>query len=507
MSRKKREGGIPHFPFDWGASTLYIPPTMLFTSIPFVLFFLAVIGLYYALPHRYRWMLLLASSYYFYGVWKPEYVFLLAGSTLVNYGLGRGLAVLSGERGRKRCLWAGIVFNIGMLFAFKYFNFFSRSVSEVLKGFNIFYDLPLMHILLPVGISFYAFQSLGYLVDVYKGKIEAERHVGFFALFVAFWPQLLSGPINRAPLLLPQLKTEHPFDYQSATEGVRLMLWGMVKKIVIADHLGIYVNRVFNHVDDFQGIPLILAAIFYTVQIYCDFSGYTDMARGAARVMGFDLAENFRHPYFARSLREFWQRWHMSLSTWFRDYLYIPLGGNRVATWRWHYNLFITFLLSGLWHGAAWTYVVWGALHGGVLVLENATGGFQKRFADRLFSDRFPRLNQGMQVGITMGIVSLAWLFFRASSIETAVTMIRKMGNISAGGTGISVVGLPTFLFLAAGIFFFFWVEILEKKEWIHEQVGRLPAIARWGIYFLAAWAIFLSMVFGTKQEFIYFQF
>jgi D-alanyl-lipoteichoic acid acyltransferase DltB (MBOAT superfamily) len=282
--------------------------------------------------------------------------------------------------------------------------------------------------------------------------------------------------------------------------------------MVIADHLAVYVNHVYNHVGDYQGIALIIATLFYTVQIYCDFSGYTDMARGSAQVLGYDLMENFRHPYFARSLHEFWQRWHISLSTWFRDYVYVPLGGNRVTIWRWRYNIFITFLISGLWHGANWTFVVWGALHGFILILENATRHFQRRLADRLFTGKASRLNQGIQVAITMSMISFAWIFFRANSVSDAFTIIRKMFLIGIDGfglkqAGITVVGIPQFIFLLLMVVLLFGVEMWERRGWVQELVGNLPLTVRWTIYTVAFWSVLISGVFGVKQEFIYFQF
>ncbi len=484
---------------------------MLFNSIPFAAFFLVTLGLYHATPQRLRWGMLLGASYFFYACWKFDYIFLLLGSTLFNYLLGRRMAVFSEKQERKKYLWLGIVFNIGILFLFKYVNFFSQSLTSILHILGLSHDLPLVHLLLPVGISFYCFQSLGYIVDVYQGRIQAERHFGVFALFVSFWPQLLAGPINRASLLIPQLRQPHTFDYQRVTDGLRLMVWGLLKKVALADQLAIYVNRVFNHVGDHQGMALIFATFFYTIQIYCDFSGYTDMARGGARVLGYELMENFRHPYFSKSLGEFWQRWHISLSTWFRDYLYIPLGGNRAATWRWYFNIFITFVLSGLWHGANWTFVVWGALHGGVLVLENVTHHFQQRVADRICPDRSSRWNHGLQTGITMVIVSVAWLFFRANSVTDAFTIMGKMGHLGGAGAeafGLGVVGPWRFMMLVAGIGVLFWVEYTEQRgDRIHERVGQLLPLVRWTLYTLAFWMVFLLTVFGVKQEFIYFQF
>lgn len=484
---------------------------MLFNSFQFAIFFPVLIGIYYLTPHRHRWLLLLLSSYFFYSFAKIGYIFLLMGSTLINYTLGLLMSGTPKER-RKPYMWTGVFLNIGTLFLFKYFNFFSKSATSVLGTLNLHQDVPMFELLLPVGISFYTFQSMAYILDVYNGKVPAERKLHIFALFTAFFPPLLSGPINRARDLMPQFKQPHPFDYQNVTQGLRLILWGLVKKMVIADHLAVYVNRVYNHVGDYQGIALIIATLFYTVQIYCDFSGYTDMARGSARVLGYDLMENFRHPYFSRSLHEFWQRWHISLSTWFRDYVYIPLGGNRVIKWRWRYNIFITFMLSGLWHGANWTFVVWGALHGLILILENMTHHFQRRLADRLFPGKASRLNQGVQVAITMCMVSFAWVFFRANSISDAFTIIRKMFliDIHAFGlkqTGIDVVGIPQFVFLLAMIVLLFSVEMWERRGWVQEQVGNLPLTVRWAIYTVGCWAVLISGVFGVKQEFIYFQF
>jgi D-alanyl-lipoteichoic acid acyltransferase DltB (MBOAT superfamily) len=363
---------------------------------------------------------LLVSSYLFYGYAKFEYIFLLAGSTLVNYTLSIIMAKMSEKNRRRPYIWAGVIFNIGMLFLFKYFNLFSHTTTQMLESINIAADIPILTMLLPVGISFYTFQSLGYLIDVYSGKVNAERHLGFFALFTSFWPQIMSGPINRGRLFFPQIRDTHPFDYQKVTEGMRLILWGLVKKIVIADHLAVYVNRVHNHVDEYNGMPLVMAALFYTVQIYCDFSGYTDMARGRARIVGYDLMENFRHPCFATSLKDFWQRWHISLSTWFRDYLYIPLGGNRVTKWRWNYNIFITFVISGLWHGSNWTFVIWGALHGMILIAEKVTEAWRGFITARFFNVRLEPVHHGVRVITTFCMVTFAWIFFRSDSVVSA---------------------------------------------------------------------------------------
>ena len=480
---------------------------MFFNSLPFALFFLFSVSLLFSLPHRYRWIFLLAASYYFYMSWQLAYGLILAGSTLLTYLGGLQLARESHPTRKKTVLFLCLLVNIGALLFFKYFNFFALSIGGMLQVWHITATVPTLKWLLPVGISFYIFQSTGYIVDVYKGRIAPERHVGYYALFVAFWPQILSGPIGRAGHLLPQLKESQPFNHSRVVEGLRLMLWGMFKKVVIADTLAIYVSNVYDHLGDHQGFPLIIAATFYTVQIYCDFSGYTDMARGAARVMGVNLMENFRRPYFATSFRDFWQRWHISLSFWFRDYVYIPLGGRRVATWRWYTNLMVTFLLSGLWHGANWTFVVWGALHGGFIVLEYATGGFQQKIADRLCADKESVWNNVIQVGITVVLVGMAWIFFRADSIADAWYVISHMLLLDLGQSGLTVVSPTVFglsLFLIAVLIV---ADLKERRMRLYAYINRWPVWMRWAAYTATGWAVVIATVFGVKQEYIYFQF
>jgi D-alanyl-lipoteichoic acid acyltransferase DltB (MBOAT superfamily) len=270
---------------------------------------------------------------------------------------------------RKKWLYLSLVSNLGILFGFKYFNFFSENIQLIFNQYNILYEVPFFNALLPVGISFYTFQTLSYTIDVYNNKTQAQKHLGVFAVYVSFFPQLVAGPIERSNHLLPQFFEKHEFSYSRVKSGLQKMLWGFYKKIVIADNLAILVDGVYNNIDNYSGIALIVATIFFTFQIYCDFSGYSDIAIGSARVMGFELRENFKRPYFSKSIQEFWQRWHITLSSWFKDYLYIPLGGNRVIKWKWYYNILITFLLSGLWHGANWTFIIWGGLHGSYLIL------------------------------------------------------------------------------------------------------------------------------------------
>ena len=353
---------------------------MLFNSLEFIIFFPIVVAAYFALKPKYRWILLLLASYYFYMAWNYKYIVLILISTTIDYFAGINIHRSNNPRTRKALLLVSLVANLGLLFFFKYFNFFGDSINYLFDKINIFYNIPAYHYLLPVGISFYTFQTMSYTIDIYNGKQEPERHFGRFALFVSFFPQLVAGPIERSVNLLPQFRKHYDFDYERVKNGILLMVWGFFKKVVIADRLAEYVNMVYNHPHDFGGLHNMIATFFFSFQIYCDFSGYSDIAIGSAMIMGYTLMTNFRRPYFSMSIREFWQRWHISLSTWFRDYVYIPLGGNRVVKWRWYYNLFITFLVSGLWHGAEWTFVIWGALHGFYLIFAIWTTKLRENF-------------------------------------------------------------------------------------------------------------------------------
>jgi D-alanyl-lipoteichoic acid acyltransferase DltB (MBOAT superfamily) len=453
-------------------------------------------------------MLLLAASYYFYMCWNVRYALVLIGVTLTTYMSGLQMAKCHRAAAKKMILVFCLLVDVGILFFFKYFDFFSQSLTKALNAMGILISFPMLDLLLPVGISFYTFQSVGYAVDVYRDRIRPEKHLGFFALFVAFWPQILAGPIGRAHHLLPQFKKDNEFAYPQMVAGLRLMLWGLFKKAVIADHLAIYVTRVYGHLDDHQGFPLMIASLFYMVQIYCDFSGYTDMARGAAKVMGYDLMENFRRPYFAKSMREFWHRWHISLSTWFLDYVYIPLGGRRVAKWRWYYNLLIIFLLSGLWHGANWTFVIWGVFHGVCLIIEYATGGFQERLASRLCPQkRDSQWHKAIQIGLTMTLVYVSWIFFRADTVADAYYIISHMLLIDPNQMGISVVGGLSFLLSICFIMILIAADLWERNARLSVWLDRRPSWMRWSLYSAAVWAVAVSTVFGVKQEYIYFQF
>lgn len=333
---------------------------MLFNSVSYGIFLPIVFILYWLLPHRFRWGLLLVSSYYFYMSWNAKYVALIFITTFVSYVAAILVEKAKTRQGKLRIICLSALICLGILFYFKYFNFISQSFVDLMSLFAIQLNPLTINVLLPVGISFYTFQTLSYIVDVYRGEVKAERHFGHYATFISFFPQLVAGPIERTKNLLPQLKAEHRFDYRQASYGLKLMGWGFFKKLVIADVLAKYVQTVFTSPQEFQGFALVLASVFFSIQIYCDFSGYSDIAIGTAKLLGINLMTNFKNPYFSTSVKEFWSRWHISLSTWFRDYVYIPLGGNRKGVLRRNVNLMITFLASGLWHGTEWTFVFWG---------------------------------------------------------------------------------------------------------------------------------------------------
>jgi alginate O-acetyltransferase complex protein AlgI len=485
---------------------------MLFNSLHFLIFFPIIVVLYFSLKHKHRWMLLLWASYYFYMSWKVEYVVLIIFSTLVDYFVALAIAKEEGQRKKKLLLLVSLLVNIGLLFAFKYFNFVSDSLRLVLANFSIQFSAPVLKVLLPVGISFYTFQTLGYTIDVYRGKIKPEKHLGIFALYVSFFPQLVAGPIERAKNLLPQFLKRHYFDYVRVTNGLKLMLWGMFKKVVIADNLAMYVNLVYNDAHAYTGLPLIIATIFFAFQIYCDFSGYSDIAIGASQVMGFKLMDNFKRPYYSKSISEFWKRWHISLSSWFKDYLYITLGGNRVSISRLHFNLFITFLVSGLWHGANWTFVIWGALHAFYIIFSLFSKNIREKIVVFIKIRRLPTLNKYLQVLTTFSLVTFAWIFFRANNVADAFYIVKNLFNWQ-GFTDFSYIRSAFFLaspyvFVVglAGILFLEFVHSIQRQGSARHMLSNKPAYVRYFIYYVLLFGILLFGRFSS-QEFIYFQF
>ena len=488
---------------------------MLFNSLQFVIFFPIVIILYFLIPYKKRWILLLIASYYFYMCWKVDYILLIIISTLIDYICSNKMSRIKEKVKRKKWLLISIFSNIGILFGFKYFNFFSENIQTLFNNYNVFYEMPLFNVLLPVGISFYTFQTLSYTIDVYNNKTPAQRHLGVFAVYVSFFPQLVAGPIERSNHLLPQFFREHDFSYIRVKAGLQKMLWGFFKKIVIADNLAILVDGVYNNVDNYSGLTLIVATIFFTFQIYCDFSGYSDIAIGTAKVMGFELRENFKRPYFSKSIREFWQRWHITLSTWFRDYVYIPLGGNRTIKWRWYYNVFITFLVSGLWHGANWTFVIWGALHGTYLIIALALTNPKKQFSS-LIQKQSKSFNKLLDVTITFILVAFAWIFFRANNLDDAIYIISNLFvnyneilNLSELRTQFRGLGLfqedliKCFLLILA----LFLYSSYERSGNVWEKLQEKPKWIRWSIYYILVYGILFIAPHSNVNNFIYFQF
>ena len=399
---------------------------MIFNSLEYLVFFAVVAPVYFLLPHRFRWTLLLAASLWFYMAWRADYVILIIASITLDYVCSNGMGRTENPGARNAYLMVSICGNLGLLFAFKYSNFFNSSLRVLFHYCDLPYEIPRMDVVLPVGISFYTFQTMSYTIDVYRRKIQPERHLGYFALFVSFFPQLVAGPIERASNLLPQLKQRQSLDFARINEGLRQALWGFFKKVVVADRLAAYVDAVYNNVPDHTGLQFVLATYFFAFQIYCDFSGYSDIAIGCAKILGIRLSKNFAHPYFARSTVEFWRRWHISLSSWLRDYLYIALGGNRSGVGRTYFNISITMLLGGLWHGANWTFLLWGALQGFLLIVSRLKQPHVGALHQRLGLPAWIR--ELLQVGFTFHLSCLSWVLFRANSVSDALHILRHPG-------------------------------------------------------------------------------
>jgi D-alanyl-lipoteichoic acid acyltransferase DltB (MBOAT superfamily) len=481
---------------------------MVFNSLHFAAFFVVVTALYWALAQRWRLAMLLVASCYFYMAFRPVYILILAFTIAVDWVAGLKIEGSTGAA-RRRWLVASIIANTGVLAVFKYWNFLDDQLTALLGLGGIANPVPHLAILLPIGLSFHTFQSLAYTVEVYRGNQVAERNPWRFALFVMFYPQLVAGPIERPQNLLHQFVDDHRFSYDRMVSGLQLMAWGLVKKVVVADRLAAFVNVAYADPKAFPGIASVVATVFFAFQIYCDFSGYSDIALGTARVMGFDLMRNFARPYLSASIADFWKRWHVSLSFWFRDYLYIALGGNRVAAWKVRRNLLVTFLVSGLWHGANWTYVIWGGLNGLYLVIEQVLGY------------RAPKGGVARLLGIlgTFALTCLAWVFFRARTVADAVQVITHaadgLGALPANLRDPAFVkqfvllGLPTqdFVIALVAIAALLGIEAWQGEEEVFAKVRRWSWGVRWPVY-VATVALFLYYgAFNSAQSFIYFQF
>jgi len=485
---------------------------MLFNSYEFLIFFPVVTALYFLLPHRLRWGLLLLASCVFYMAFIPIYILILAVTIVIDYAAGILIEKSSG-RSRRRYLIVSIVSTCLVLFVFKYFGFFNEGLAVLANALGLHYPENVVNIILPIGLSFHTFQSLSYVIEVYRGKQKAEKHFGIYALYVMFYPQLVAGPIERPQNLLHQLRERHSFDWDRIAGGLRLMLWGLFKKVVIADRLAVFVDQVYGRPEAHSGLGLVLGTVFFAVQIFCDFSGYSDIAIGAAQVMGIRLMTNFRRPYSARSMAEFWKRWHISLSTWFRDYLYIPLGGSRVPKWRWQLNLLIVFLVSGLWHGAAWTFVIWGGLNGLYLLVSHWSRVPREALLRLTRLDRHAKVHGALSMVFIFAIVCVGWVFFRAADLGSALYIIRHFFSgweptVGYVTTTLQRMGLTGFdiLALVISIGFLELVHFTQRAEEDRRLFGRAPTVVRWaGVYALVL-SIVVMGVF-TNNQFIYFQF
>ena len=483
---------------------------MIFHSLDFVIFFVAVTAVYWLLPRRGQNVLLFVAGYFFYGYVHPWFLILIVTSTVIDYCAARGMEAWPARR--KAFLWLSIVTNFGMLGFFKYFNFFAENVQGVLAAAGVNVDAPTLRILLPVGISFYTFQAMSYTIDVYRGELHARRSLLDVAVFVSFFPHLVAGPIQRASFLLPQVESRRRFSIDAARTGFLKIGWGFFKKLVIADNVGVIANKVFALSD--PTFPLIWAGVFaFAIQIYADFSAYTDIARGTSRWLGFELTENFDHPYMARSPADFWRRWNISLSTWFRDYVYVPLGGSRAGGWKWARNVLATFLLSGLWHGASWNYVLWGFYHGLLLVVTRAHGILWPAKRRAATQPRIVRSTVTVLQTAGMFVLTLiGWLLFR----ETELAAIVRDLTLSpfAAAPLENRAGLYLFL-LTLAYSLPLWIQSLwveAGRGEVGERTSMSPE-AGWGRVALqgmacgVAFAAILVFRSQTSLDFIYFQF
>ena len=483
---------------------------MLFNSLEFILFFPIVCLVYYLLPGiKGRTIFLLLASYYFYMCWEPVYALLLLTSTSITYISALCMDRSRSRRWRKISLFSGIFINLGILFFYKYYEFAGSLITDFFSLLNIGIEIPRWNVLLPVGISFYIFQAVGYAVDVYRGTIKAEKNFVVYALFISFFPQLVAGPIERAKNMLPQFRAKHKFSYENFDAGLRLMIWGFFMKLCVADRVSTYVDAVYNNYMEHSGVSLLLATFFFTFQIYCDFAGYSLIAIGSSKMMGFTLMENFHRPYFAKSIKEFWRRWHISLTTWFRDYIYIPLGGSRAGKWKSFRNTLVIFLVSGFWHGANWTFVAWGAYHA-LLFLPLLLLGQNRRYRDSVAENSFlPSVKELTQMGATFLLVLLGWILFRSEDISQAAVYLERMFNVSLFSAP-QLVGLGFGQLLLKKCFFFtalmFVVEWIGRKQAHGLMIEDLSLPVRYVIY-----TVLLIIIYGfdasNPQGFIYFQF
>lgn len=490
---------------------------MFFNSIHYLVFFPLVVLLYFLTPYKYRWILLLVASYYFYMVWKPVYALLIVLSTLIDFYCGVKMGNLPLKSQRKPYIIISISSGLLILGSFKYFNFFNTAAHDLAEMLDMHYAVPMFNVLLPMGISFYTFQTMSYSIDVYRGTIKPETHLGKFALFVTYFPQLVAGPIERAKDLIPQFHFKYNYDHDRTVSGLRLILWGLFKKIVIADQLNSMVYHVFDQPENSIGFSIYFASLLFAQYIYCDFSGYSDIAQGSSRVLGIRLMDNFNFPFYATSFNNFWGRWHTSLMQWFRDYLMFPLIRKK---WKWQTVFIVVFLISGLWHGAEWTFIIWGAVNGILVVYSKATSKFREKLAIKFGLDKVPRIRHFLQILAVVNLFAIPGIFFPAKNFHDAKILITNyfvgwgdlIENISLNLNGFRQEVLymgkefePFCVIMALMVIF----EIIQwkiSKDSMDNFFTKKPRWVTWGIYLFLTFAIiFMSNV--EKVPFIYFQF
>ena len=482
---------------------------MLFNSLNFALFLPIVFVLYWFVTNKslkLQNILLLISSYFFYACWDWRFLFLLIFSTLLDYYTGIKMSDAKNQASKKFWFWLSISVNLGFLGVFKYYNFFAESFADAVDNFGFQVNPWSLKVILPVGISFYTFHGLSYVIDIYKNRIKAEKNFVDYSVFVSFFPLLVAGPIERATHLLPQIKKKRTFDYVNAIDGLRQILWGLFKKIVIADNCAEFANLIFDNHTNYSGSTLVLGAVFFAFQIYGDFSGYSDIALGTARLFGIDLLRNFAFPYFSRDIAEFWRRWHISLSSWFRDYLYIPLGGSKGGMWMKIRNTFIIFLVSGFWHGANWTFIIWGLLHA-LYIMPSIIFSTNRTNLDIVAKGKLlPSLKELFQMGLTFGLTVFAWIFFRSDSVSQAFEIITKI-------LSKNILTIPDFRGLHKALITLILTVVFIILEWIGrendfaiQKLGfKWRRSYRWMFYLVVVFFIFYFA--GKEQVFIYFNF
>jgi len=493
---------------------------MQITSAPFAIFIAAALILHYALPSRFRWVILLAASLYFYACWNVIYVPLLLSATALDYVFAKAISSTPFQSRKKRWLILSLSLNLFILFLFKYFSFSASSLNALFEGFNIALRIPFFHLLMPLGISFFTFKKMSYVIDVFKRKIGPEAHFGRFAVYVTFFPAIAAGPIDRAGIFLPQIQRGRPFEEGDFTAGCKLLLWGFFKKFVIAERIAALVTPVFSQPQEHTGLTLLMAVYLYSFQIFCDFSGYTDIALGIGRLFGLRLTQNFNLPYFANSIADFWRRWHITFTTWMRDYVFLPLSfslsrkfkKNKVLLIRTDHLIYIlaisfTWFLVGLWHGAGWTFIAWGLLHAAYLVVSVLTRKSRKRAWKKLVRNKTWRKKfQWISVFITFHLVTFAWIFFRANSLSDAILIIKNiLLNIRLNTADIQLDHSQVFVVLG-GILFLLAAQFIHSRINLHTILERQPVYVRWALYYVFIFAIFFFGRFET-MEFIYFQF